>query len=182
MRAGMLVCLLAASCDGGQPVHELDPSLSRMMTQRRADPFAMTPVFENGMVMRVPPRGTRTFAPTKVMAPPLDRAAFERGRVSYDTFCAVCHGVAGDGESVVAQKMKRRPPAFTSPDIASLQLERIADVIANGYGLMPPFATKLDEPAREEVTAYVLALRLSRSARVAALPPDVREELAREPP
>ena len=47
-------------------------------------------------------------------------------------------------------------------------------------GLMPSYAAQLSVQERWGVVAYVEALQLSRNARVAALPEDVRAELERE--
>ncbi|MCW5834836.1 MAG: cytochrome c, partial [Labilithrix sp.] len=50
----------------------------------------------------------------------------------------------------------------------------------SGYGLMPGFADALTREERWAVVAYVQALQLSQRARVADLPPELRDRLARE--
>lgn len=181
MRLALLL-LLFASCDG-QPIHELDPTWSRMMEQKRADTYGETTAFDDGMVMRAPPKYTRAIgAEDDDTAPPkLTREAIERGRERYETLCGACHGVAGDGDTVVATKMKRRPPDFTEPRLLALSAQQIHDVARDGYGLMPSYATKLDAEERWEVAYYVLALRRSRHAAVSELPAQMRAELERAP-
>lgn len=177
-----LFLLVFASCDG-QPIHELDPTWSRMMEQKRADTYGTTTAFDDGMVMRAPPKFTRAIGADDDDAPPpaMTRDAIVRGRERYETLCAACHGVAGDGDSVVATKMKRRPPDFTEPRLMALSAREIHDVARDGYGLMPSYATKLDAEERWEVAYYVLALRRSRHALVADLPAEMRGEVERVP-
>jgi mono/diheme cytochrome c family protein len=177
MRVALLLVALAA-CDG-QPIHELDPSWSRMMKQKRANTYGETPVFDDGMVMRAPPKYTRAIGAEDDDAPPpkITREAIERGRDRFDVLCAACHGVAGDGDTVVATKMKRRPPDFTDPRLIGLSAREIHDVARDGYGLMPSYATKLDPEERWEVAYYVLALRRSRHSVVSELPAQLRAEV-----
>jgi mono/diheme cytochrome c family protein len=180
--APFALALALASCDG-QPIHELDPTWSRMMEQRRADTYGATSAFDDGMVMRAPPKGTRPVDAVDEDAPPpkITRESIERGRERFETLCAACHGVTGDGDSVVATKMKRRPPSFTEPHLLDLDAREIHDVARDGYGLMPSYATKLDAEERWDVAYYVLALRRSRHVVARDLPADERAELERAP-
>jgi mono/diheme cytochrome c family protein len=176
VKAIALVIALAA-CDG-QPIHELDPSLGRMMEQPRANAYGATSAFDDGVVMRAPPPGTRAIDDTDDDAPPpKTRDAIARGRERFDTLCAACHGTTGDGDTVIASKMLRHPPSFTEPRLMVLVARDIRDVARDGYGLMPSYATKLDARERWEVAYYVLALRRSRHAVVADLPNGARAEL-----
>jgi len=149
-----------------------------MMEQPRANPYGATSAFADGVVMRAPPPGTRAIDADDDETPtPKTRDAIARGRERYETLCAACHGVAGDGDTVVASKMRRRPPAFTDERLLSLGAREIHDIARDGYGLMPSYATKLDARERWDVAYYVLALRRSRRARLADLPANVRAEL-----
>ena len=40
-------------------------------------------------------------------------AAIERGRVSYDQYCASCHGKNGKGDGSAAATMRNKPPDLT---------------------------------------------------------------------
>jgi mono/diheme cytochrome c family protein len=176
VRIAILAFALAA-CDG-QPIHEIDPSLGRMMEQPRANAYGRTSAFEDGVVMRAPPPGARAIDDSDDDAPPpKTREAMTRGRERFDTLCAACHGVAGDGDTVVASKMRRHPPSFTEPRLLALGAREIHDVARDGYGLMPSYATKLDAEERWDVAFYVLALRRSRHAIASDLPPDARASL-----
>lgn len=175
MRALVFACALVA-CDG-QPIHERDWSLGRMMQQPRANPYDET--------MRAPPPGTRAIDELDDDdddAPPqITREGIAHGRERYDTLCAACHGATGDGDTVVASKMRRRPPAFTEERLMKLGAREIHDIARDGYGLMPSYATKLDARERWEVAWYVLALRRSRHALVEDLPASMRAELEKAP-
>lgn len=194
--AALAACLFLAAlagCRRADAGHAW--SFERMLDQQRADAFAESPVFADGKAMRVPPHGTvpygaaadydlrqaqedgefRARVPLRV-----DRALLERGRARFDVFCAPCHGVAGDGESVVAEVMPlRKPPSLVAPPLSELRVGRIFQVVTLGYGLMPSYADELGAYDRWAVSAYVLALRKSRSTELAKLPEDVRSEFAK---
>jgi mono/diheme cytochrome c family protein len=172
--------MILCACDDSQAIHEPHPSLERMQTQERVNPFD-----ERGM--ETPPLDTvaRDHDPTTTTAADggdlpitVDMDLLSEGRESFDRVCATCHGMLGDGDSVVASKMKDRPPpSLLDARIASLSAQTNFDVITQGYGLMPSFAHMLDARERWSVVAYLEALRLSRHANVADLPSNVRQEL-----
>jgi mono/diheme cytochrome c family protein len=173
------------ACDNRDALRAPDPSLARMLQQRRADPYAASTAFADGKTMRDPPRGTvpRDAHEGDASRPPVTRALLERGRTCFEQICATCHGVTGDGHSVVATKMVRRPPpSLHDARSRALTREQLHDVITRGYGLMPALTEMLDADDRWAVVAYVAALQLARGARASALPPELRAELAREAP
>jgi mono/diheme cytochrome c family protein len=169
-----------------------------MLDQRRPDAFTASRQFADGQMIRLPPQGVvpygsaadrdlrepvsggafRAHVPLKV-----DRALLERGRDRFEIFCAPCHGVAGDGESMVADAMRlRRPPSLVAPPVSDLAVGRVFQVMSIGYGLMPAYADELGDHDRWAVAAYVLALRRSRSATLAELAPEQRDRLSKESP
>lgn len=176
--AVMLVCLL--SCDDRAAVHEMDPTLARMLSQRRADPYAATSAFPNGMVMRHPPAGTVPNDDDSDAPPPaVTRGLLELGRARFDTVCAVCHGALGDGVSVVASKMTLRPPpSIVDDENRQRSREELYRFVTEGYGLMPSYADMLSHDERWAVAAYVQALQLSQHARAADLPRAARVHLS----
>jgi mono/diheme cytochrome c family protein len=192
---GLTVLLIAsaAGCDNGDPT----PDWSRMITQPKLLPFGTTDLFADQRAMRPLPIGTVARETLGDRAPraapttpaisdaadvpvPVTRALLERGRARFAIACATCHGVAGDGDTVVARNMqRRRPPSLHEPRIVALSPGALYRVIVAGYGLMPSYA-KLVEPAdRWAVVAYVRTLALSWGAKLAALPAEVRGDAAR---
>jgi mono/diheme cytochrome c family protein len=165
VRALLLLVALAA-CDNGGPT----PDWSRMITQPKVLPFGE-------VAMREPPRGTITHgwapaAPATAAIPvPITRALLERGRERFAITCAACHGVRGDGDSPVAHAMqRRRPPSFTDPRLVALTPGRMFEIVTDGYGYMPSYATLLAEPDRWAVIAYVRTLQIAGGARLAEEP------------
>jgi mono/diheme cytochrome c family protein len=146
-----------------------------MLDQPRVDPYDHP--------MSSPPPGTIPHDGDFEGPPPVTRDLLARGRNRFEAFCATCHGILGDGVSVVATKMAlRRPPSLHTPDNAKRDPAGFVLVIERGYGLMPSYADALSRHDRWAVAHYVKALQLARGARVTALPPAMRDELAKEAP
>ena len=106
-------------------------------------------------------------------------ALLQRGRKQFNITCGTCHGLVGDGDSVVAGKMSLRPP----PSLHKLKERRAGyfyQVISEGYGLMPSYAAEISPEDRWAVVAYVRALLLSQSATLDEAPPDIRAQLLKE--
>ena len=95
---------------------------------------------------------------------PVTRELLERGRGRFEINCAVCHGYLGDGVSLVARNMSLRPPPSLlaraqQPDGWYFQ------VMSEGFGVMPSYASHLTVEDRWAVVAYLRALQLSQSQR-----------------
>jgi mono/diheme cytochrome c family protein len=167
---------LASGCDDSQAWHRPDWSLARMQEQPRVDPFDPQ--------MSAPPpftvaRGAGLIPPR----PPVTRALVEQGRADFERICATCHGIRGDGESVVATKMLLRPPpSLLEPRVRSLSDAQLCEVIERGYGLMPPFAGELTPDARWATASYVRALEIAQGVDVTLLPPSIALDVEREAP
>ncbi len=183
MTAGILRRVFAATtlallvgCDESEVVHEPSFSLERMQEQPRLDPFDPS--------MSSPPAFAvaRGFG-AALRRPVVTRPLVLRGRSHFETICAACHGVRGDGDSVVATKMiLRRPPSLLEARIRALSDEQLSEVIARGYGLMPPFANALPEEERWATVAYVRALQIAQGVDVKVLPAPLVADLTREAP
>jgi mono/diheme cytochrome c family protein len=193
--AAWLVLAGVAGCDNRGAV----PDWSRMITQPKLQPYGATDLFADGRAMRPLPAGTiprpwladparrtgQTAAGVELTAVPLPitRALLERGHERFAIVCAPCHGIAGDGDSVVARNMqRRRPPSLHEPRIAALTPGALYRVIDAGYGVMPSYRTLLDADDRWAVVAYVRTLELAWTARLDALPRAVREDALRRLP
>jgi mono/diheme cytochrome c family protein len=181
--SAVIAMVSVLGCDNRQVWHEPDPTLARMLEQRRGDPYSPSAAFADGKTMREPPYGTIPRDAVDEAPPPITRALVVEGRAHFETTCAVCHGIRGDGISVVATKMRGRPPpSLLEGRPRTHTREQLFVIASQGYGLMPSYADKLSVHERWATVAYVQALQLGQRARVRDLPPDVRAELAKEAP
>jgi mono/diheme cytochrome c family protein len=168
----------------------------RMQEQPRYDAYQDSRVFQDGKVLQSPPEGTVPREPALISAAlhdgmedsvyvrdfPLDVDAelLARGRERFDIFCAACHGLRGDGATIVASAMRlRRPPSLHLPRIRDYPPGRIYRIARTGYGLMPSYADELSVRDTWAVVAYVRALQLSQHAPLDSLPPEIRDEAVR---
>ena len=197
---GVLLGVATASCDNQQAFHTPEPGLERMLQQRRGDRYGASSFFADGRVMRTPPpfsvareqpavgdqkmaTGRDADGYAKKLPVPTTRALLDQGHAAFDRVCATCHGVLGDGVSVVAEKMDlRKPPSLHEARIRDLAPGQIFEIVSVGYGLMPSLAALLDVDERWAVIAYLDALHLSQAAPLATLPEAVKSSLLREAP
>jgi mono/diheme cytochrome c family protein len=134
--------------------------------------------------MRTPPAGTVPREAELDESPPrITRELIDLGQTTFDRTCAACHGQAGDGDSVVADKMAVRPaPSLLDEENRERPAAEIEQVIRDGYGLMPAYRSHLTLRERWATVAYLRALQLSQGVPVAQLPPPLRSELERSAP
>jgi mono/diheme cytochrome c family protein len=179
-----LFALASTSCDESVAFREPDPQLDRMLEQRRVDPYDPSPVFEDGQGMRRPPDGVVAHGTERNSPPPPPtHELLDIGRARFETFCAACHGILGDGNSVVATKMPlRKPPSLHEQRLRDLPPPALVAVMENGYGLMPSYADAIDRRDRFAVAYYLKALQLSRGTKSVDLSPQDRAALEKEAP
>jgi hypothetical protein len=120
-------------------------------------------------------------APGDVMPFPVTREVLDRGRERYNIFCAPCHSRVGDGNGFVPSRgFSHQPPSF---HVARLQKEPVGyfyDVITNGFGIMPDYASQIPAQDRWNIIAYVRALQLSQNANMADVP--AGQQIPSKPP
>jgi mono/diheme cytochrome c family protein len=101
------------------------------------------------------------------MPVPVTQALLERGKQRYNINCAVCHGAAGDGVSVVAKQMFVPVANLHSDKLKAAPVGHFVNVIANGYGSMYNYAARVTPEDRWAIAAYIRALQLSQNASAA---------------
>ncbi len=88
-----------------------------------------------------------------------DSASLERGKLLYDINCALCHGVIGQGNGQVAEKLRRQPADLTGANVTTLSDGDIFIIITDGVqNLMPALRENLDVRDRWDVVNYVRRL------------------------
>lgn len=112
---------------------------------------------------------------------PVNQELLVRGENRYKVFCTPCHGLQGDGNGMVAMRGMKHPPSYHEDRLRQVSNGYIYDVITNGFGAMLGYSAQIPPRDRWAVVAYVRALQLSRNARVADLPADVREKFLYPP-
>jgi mono/diheme cytochrome c family protein len=189
-----LLCL--AACDRSE---------RDMLRQPRLGPGAASPLFDDAKATRAPPPGTvaramgdaatvtsgragtrepeaRDAANAQQRLPQRpSQALLLRGQERYTIYCLPCHSAVGDGDGPVVRRGFPAPPSFHAARLRQADDRHFFDVIGQGYGVMYPFADRITPEDRWAVVAYVRALQLSRHARLADLPADLRERVAAEP-
>ncbi|MEI7035327.1 cytochrome c [Fulvimonas yonginensis] len=109
---------------------------------------------------------------------PLTASLLQRGRERYDIYCAPCHGLAGNGDGMIARRGFPAPPSYHTDRLRNASDSHFYQVISNGYGVMYPYADRIAPPDRWAIVAYIRALQLSQHAPRDRLTP---QDLARLP-
>jgi mono/diheme cytochrome c family protein len=177
-------------CENSGPERDFE----RMVNQAYFLPYKESEFFPDGRAMQHPPDGTLTADGSQLPValerglvdgvyvdknPVLLTTQFvEMGRRRFEVFCAPCHGVLGNGVSVVARKMTLRPPPSLLTDrVRQFPDGRIYTVIAEGYGLMPTYIHETDPIERWAIVAYVRALGVHAAGHpIDRLPEPIRHQ------
>src|SRR2546423_3540389 len=112
---------------------------------------------------------------------PLDQQLRDRGEERYKICCSPCHGLQGDGDGMVAMRGMKHPPTYHQDRLRQVPNGYVYDVITNGFGAMLGYSAQIPPRDRWAIIAYLRALQLSRNAKVAALPANVRQNVLHPP-
>jgi len=108
----------------------------------------------------------------------ITRADIERGRDRFNIYCAPCHSRTGDGDGLIVQRGYRFPPSYYSDRVMKAPVGHFFDVITNGFGAMPSYASRVIPDDRWRIIAYIRVLQFSESASINDVPPADRAQLA----
>ena len=91
----------------------------------------------------------------------------------------------GDGNGFVPSRgFSRKPPSFHIERLQKAPLGYFYDVITEGFGIMPDYASQIPPQDRWDIVAYIRALQFSQNATMAdcrrdkRFPPSRRSSLA----
>jgi hypothetical protein len=119
--------------------------------------------------------------PGEVMPFIVTQEVLERGRERFNIYCAPCHSRLGDGNGFVPSRgFARKPPSFHIARLEKAPVGYFFDVITNGFGIMPDYASQIPPRDRWDIIAYIRALQLSQNATMADVPSG--EKIPSQPP
>ena len=164
-----------------------------MANQPKNRPLAPSSFFEDGrserpLVENTVARGSlandELFVPKDSNNFPL-LVSFEllqRGEERYKIFCSPCHGLQGDGNGMVALRGMKQPPTYHQDRLRQAPNGYFYDNITNGFGQMLGYSAQIPPRDRWAIIVYIRALQLSRNAKAADLPAELREKLNQSGP
>jgi mono/diheme cytochrome c family protein len=168
-----------------------------MYDQPRYKPLAESPFFADRRASRPLPEGTvargwlranqalyqgkqgQNLATTLPM--PLTRELLKRGQERFNIFCSPCHDRTGSGRGMVVRRGYQPPPSFHQDRLRDAPVGHFFDVMTNGLGAMPDYASQIEVSDRWAIAAYVKALQLSQNAPLSDVPADRQGELTQAP-
>jgi len=102
--------------------------------------------------------------PGDYMPFPVTEAVLAHGRERFDIYCSPCHSRLGDGNGMIVQRGFRAPPSYHTERLRKAPLGYFFDVMTNGFGAMPEYASQVPAADRWAIVAYIRALQLSQDA------------------
>jgi|SRR5215467_12702291 len=102
---------------------------------------------------------------------PINSQTMERGRERFNIYCTPCHGRVGDGNGFIPSRGLRRPPSYHIERLRKVPVGYFFDVMTNGFGVMPDYASQISPADRWAIAAYIRALQFSQNATAADIPP-----------
>lgn len=159
--APLLATLALGACD--------DQS---MRQQKRYATYAPAALWTDGTSARPLPDGavaqSDAAREAAIQEPPaVTPALLARGRERFEIYCTPCHGYDGRGDGMVVQRGFPPPPSYDSDRLRQAPARYLFDVITNGYGIMYPYAARVEPRDRWAIVAYIRALQLSQHANLA---------------
>lgn len=119
--------------------------------------------------------------PGNYMPFPVTKEVLDRGRERFNIYCAPCHSRVGDGQGFVPSRgFSRTPPSYHIPRLQKAPLGYFFDVMTNGFGIMPDYASQISTRDRWDIVAYIRALQLSQDATQSDVPSG--QKIPSEPP
>lgn len=100
---------------------------------------------------------------------PITPELLARGRERFNIYCAPCHSRVGDGDGMIARRGFPSPPSYHTDALRNAPDRHFYQVISDGYGVMYPYADRVDPHDRWAIVAYIRALQLSQHAPASVL-------------
>ena len=148
-------------------------------TSARPLPYGTIPVEKKGGELLL--HGTIDGQPATMFPFAITLETLKRGQQRFNIYCTPCHDHLGTGLGMaVLRGFRHPPPSFHIDRLRQAPPGYFFDVITNGFGAMPSYATQIPANDRWTIIAYVKALQLSRNATLSTVPEDARQTLEAE--
>jgi mono/diheme cytochrome c family protein len=107
----------------------------------------------------------------------------QHGQQRFNIYCSPCHGEAGDGNGMIVQRGYKHPPSYHIDRLRRAPIGYFFDVMTNGFGAMPSYASRVAPDDRWRIAAYIRALQYSMTRTEKNVPAGERlEQLPFTPP
>ncbi len=170
----LIVSLALVSCfNSKKPNYQFMPDMYEPVGY---ETYGEYDIFENGMAAKLPaegsiPRGWQPYdyenstaglelARIELKSPLLvTEESLDRGQALYDIYCALCHGIKGDGKGILSQREKFLGIPSYADAGRNITEGSIYHVQMYGLNSMGSHASQTDELERWQITQYVLNLK-----------------------
>jgi hypothetical protein len=190
------LCVVCSGCEKG--MHD-------MYDQARYKPLAESEMFADGGASRPPVAGTEPHARGSFVDTssgriglddqerwdrdehaatnpyPITLELLRRGQQRFDIYCSPCHSVLGDGDGFIVRRGFPSPPSYHIDRLRNAPDRHFFDVMTNGYGIMYPYADRVNPADRWAIVAYIRALQLSQDVPAERLSSNERSRMGGEP-
>ena len=86
------------------------------------------------------------------------QASVDRGKRTFNTQCAMCHGANADGKGEMVSEMKLSPPDFTKPDTLKKRTDgEWFTIIGSGTSVMPGQGTRMTDKQKWDLVNFLRA-------------------------
>jgi hypothetical protein len=108
---------------------------------------------------------------------PITRDDLLRGQERFNIYCSPCHSRVGDGNGMVVRRGFRQAASYHTEKLLKAPVGHFFDVMTNGFGAMPSYASRVEPDDRWRIIAYIRVLQLSQNASIDDVPADRRAAL-----
>ncbi|HTB14883.1 MAG TPA: cytochrome c [Bryobacteraceae bacterium] len=112
---------------------------------------------------------------------PITASDLERGQQRFNIYCSPCHSRIGDGNGIVVLRGFRQAASYHTDRLIKAPAGHFFDVITNGFGAMPSYASRVEPDDRWRIVAYIRVLQVSESATIQDVPADKRAQMEAAP-
>jgi hypothetical protein len=165
-----------------------------MHDQPKFEPLERTVIFDDERSSRQPVAGTVARGqlgsdpvyttglgpdgqPVATLPVPVTAQLLHRGQERYGIFCSPCHDMVGSGQGMIVRRGYKQPQSFHSERLRQMPVGYFFDVMTNGFGQMPSYASQVHVADRWAIAAYLRTLQVSQGSRFEALPESDQQQV-----